>query len=363
MTEPDAALREALRAVTRGAPLSREETRAAFEAALEESASPVLVAGLLAALAAAGETSDVLAGVVDVLSARALRPPVGDALAARAVDVCGTGGDGLGTFNVSTAAAFVVAGAGVPVAKHGNRAVSSACGSADVLAALGVDVEMAPARAAEALESAGVTFLFAPLYHAAMRRVAAVRRELGVRTVFNLAGPLSNPLGVTRQIVGVDRPERVELLARALLARGTRRAFVFSNVAGGDELLPLGTTRIAEVAGGAVRIFEVSAADFGVAEGEAEKFGGGAPARNAEILTRVLEGERGTQRATVLMNASAALVAAGAVDDFRDGVTLAERSIDGGAAKESLWRLIAISRGSGAATSRDDDAVSSGSAR
>jgi anthranilate phosphoribosyltransferase len=282
---------------------------------------------------------------VDVLTSMSLRPPVDAALAARAVDVCGTGGDGLGTFNVSTAAAFVVAGAGVPVAKHGNRAVSSACGSADVLAELGVDVEMPPERAARALASANVTFLFAPLYHAAMRRVAPVRRELGIRTVFNLAGPLSNPARVTRQIVGVDRPERVELLARALLARGSARAFVFSNTRGGDELLPLGTTRIAEIADGRMRIFEVRAGDFGLEEGDPEHLGGGAPARNAEILRRVLSGERGTARETVVMNAAAALVVAGVSADFKEGVARARRSIDEGAAARALDALVAISRG------------------
>jgi anthranilate phosphoribosyltransferase len=341
-------LRDALRAVARGGRLTREETRSAFEEALAESAPPVLVGALLASLATAGETPEVLAGVVDVLLGRALAPPLADGLAARAIDVCGTGGDGRGTFNVSTAAAFVVAGAGVPVAKHGNRAVSSACGSADVLSALGVDVEMPPARAAEALSSAGVTFLFAPLYHLAMRRVAAVRRELGVRTVFNLAGPLSNPARVSRQIVGVDRPERVELLARALQARGARRAFVFSNEDGGDELLPLGRTRIAEVADGGLRFFSVAAADFGVEAGDGGALAGGDPERNAAILRSVLDGERGMRRATVLMNAAAALVAADAAIDFREGVARAERSIDSGAARAALDGLVACSRRSAA---------------
>jgi anthranilate phosphoribosyltransferase len=345
VTVPHAALRDALKAVSRGEELSREAARRAFEAVLEDSAPAVLVAGLLSALASRGESADVLAGVVDVLTSMALRPPVDADLAARAVDVCGTGGDGLGTFNVSTAAAFVVAGAGVPVAKHGNRAVSSACGSADVLAELGVDVEMSPERAARALRAAGVTFLFAPLYHAAMKRVAPVRKELGIRTVFNLAGPLSNPAGVSRQIVGVDRPERVELLARVLLARGARRAFVFSNTRGGDELLPLGTTRIAEIADGRMRTFEVCARDFGLEEGEPEHLGGGAPARNADILRRVLAGEAGTAKETVLMNAAAALVVADAAADFRDGVARARRSIEEGAALRTLESLVAISRG------------------
>jgi len=337
------ALRAALKDVAAGRVLTRERTREAFEALLAED-EPLLAAALLTAMAARGESSGELAGVVDVLLARSLRLRVPPELAARAVDCCGTGGDGLGTFNVSTAAAFVIAGAGVPVAKHGNRAVSSSCGSADVLAMLGVDIEMPPERAAAALESAGVTFLFAPVYHPAMKRLASVRRELGVRTIFNLAGPLSNPLGVKRQIVGVDSPERVELLARALAARGAVHAFVFSNELGGDELLPFGTTRIAEVRNGGCRTFTVGPADFGMPQGEPEHLGGGTPERNAELILRVLEGEPGTARDTVVMNAAAALVVGGAARDFSDGAAQAGRSIDAGAARRALQALVEASR-------------------
>ncbi len=337
-------VREALRIVTHGGRLTREGSREAFGAILDGPVPEPLVAGLLGALAALGESPDEVAGVVDVLAARATRPQVEPELAASAIDVCGTGGDGLGTFNVSTATALVVAGAGVPVAKHGGRAVSSSCGSADVLSELGVNVEMSPECAAEALRRAGITFLFAPAYHKAMRLVAPLRRELGVRTVFNLAGPLANPLGVSRQLVGVDRPARIDVVARALRLRGTDRAWVLSNERGGDELLPFGETRVAEVRGGEIRFFDLTPADFGIPEGDPEYLGGGDAPRNAEILRRLLDGEEGTARDTVLMNAAAALVVAGRVTDPRDGVRLAHASIDSGSARRALLTLVAVSK-------------------
>lgn len=347
MSATPSEVREALRAVTHGGRLSRERSRAVFSAILSGNELPAVVAGLLSALAALGESADEVAGVVDVLLERSVRPPVPQALAARAIDVCGTGGDGLGTFNISTAAAFVVAGAGVPVAKHGGRAVSSACGSADVLVALGVDVAMSPERAAAALEKANVTFLFAPAYHEAMKLVAPLRRELGVRTIFNLAGPLANPLGVKRQIVGVDQPVRIDVLANCLALRGCERAFVFSHEEGGDELLPFGRTLIAEVSDGKVEQGELTAADFGLEERGPEGLGGGDAARNAALLRRLLGGEEGTARDTVVMNAAAALFVAGAVSGFREGVDAARRSIDGGGALGALDLLVAASRDEG----------------
>ncbi len=240
------------------------------------------------------------------------------------MDVCGTGGDDLGTFNVSTAAAFVVAGAGTPVAKHGNRAVSSKCGSADVLAALGIVLEMTPERAALALDTANITFLFAPLYHPVMKKLAPLRRELGVRTVFNLAGPLSNPVEVRRQIVGVDRPERVPVVAGALLALGTERALVFSHESGGDELLPFGVTNVAEVSarrGEAFRTREPGTSGWTSARRRSCR--GGDSVENADLLRRILDGEKGPCRDTVIMNAAAALVVAGAARDYVDGARVA----------------------------------------
>ena len=341
MTSP---LRDALKTVASGRRLAREETRRAFESMLFEQEPASLAAGLLTAMAAMGESSEDVTAVAEVLRAHADRLPVEDALAASAVDVCGTGGDGLGTFNVSTVTAFVVAGAGVPVAKHGGRAVSSGCGSADVLTALGVDIEMRPEWAAAALKQAKVTFLFAPLYHRAMKKVAPLRKELGIRTIFNLAGPLANPAGVRRQIVGVDRPERVPVLAEALAALDAVHALVFSNGAGGDELLPFGRNAVAEVKAGTVRTFDVTAADFGLTEGAPEALAGGSAETNAGILRGLLDGHEGASRETVLMNAAAALYVAGRVENFRGGVGLAAASIDGGAAREALLRLLAVSR-------------------
>lgn len=337
-------LAAAVKTLIGGRRLTREAARAAFEAMLEDSASPALSAALLSALAALGESADELAGVVDVLLAHALRPPVAPELAARAVDVCGTGGDGRGTFNISTVAAFVVAGAGVPVAKHGNRAVSSACGSADVLSALGVNIEMPPERAAEALRSAGVTFLFAPLYHGVMKRVGPLRRELGVRTIFNLAGPLANPVGVSRQIVGVDRPERVAVVAEALRSRGTVHALVFSNADGGDELLPFGLTHVAELRGGAIRRSRLRASHFGQAEADPGALSGGDARTNAEIARGILSGDdTGPRAATVLMNAGAALVVAGRVRSLKEGVRVAQESLSSGAARRALESLVSVS--------------------
>jgi anthranilate phosphoribosyltransferase len=347
MTSPEASrLREALRAVARGRVLSRDEAREAFEALFTGSEQSALAAAFIAALATRGETAEVVAGLVDVLRAKAVHPPVEAALAALAVDVCGTGGDGLQTFNVSTATAFVVAAAGVPVAKHGGRAVSSSCGSADVLRGLGIDIEMPPERAADALRTANVSFFYAPLYHAAMKRVAPLRRELGIRTVFNLAGPLCNPVGVKRQIVGVDRPERIDVIARAFAALGCERVLVYSNAAGGDELLPIGKTRVAEVCGEEIRRFDLSAADFGLSEGKPEELQGATVERNVEILRMILDGEYGTPRETVLMNAAAALVAAGRAENWRHGVGMSVAAIDGGGAREALLMLKAASRSS-----------------
>ena len=346
MTSPEASrLRDALRAVTWGRVLTRDEAREAFEALFSGSEQSVLAAAFVSALATRGETAEVVAGLVDVLRAKAVRPLVEEALASQAIDVCGTGGDGLQTFNISTATAFVVAAAGVPVAKHGGRAVSSSCGSADVLQGLGVDIEMSPERAATALRRANVSFFFAPIYHAAMKRVAPLRRELGIRTVFNLAGPLCNPLGVRRQIVGVDRPERIDVLAGAFAALGCERVFVYSNAAGGDELLPIGKTRVVEVAGETIRRFELSAADFGLSDGKPEELQGATVERNVEILRKILDGEYGTPRETVLMNASVALVAAGRAENWRHGVGMAVAAIDGGGAREALLMLKAVSRG------------------
>lgn len=337
-------LHRALRLVMEGRTLSREEARLAVEEMLEEGFSAVRAAALLAAMARRGEGPEEVAGVVDALRGRSARPPVNEDLAERSVDVCGTGGDGQGTFNVSTTAAFVVAGAGVPVAKHGNRAVSSASGSADVLAALGVRIDMPPALAARALEEANVTFLFAPAYHPAMKSVGPMRREMGIRTAFNLAGPLANPLGVRRQLVGVDRPLRVPVLAHALAALGAAHALVVSNSGAGDELLPHGLTIVAEVSEGEVRLEEWTAATFGLEERDPREMAGGNAETNAGILRAVLDGEEGPRRDAVLMNAAAALLVSGVALDLGDGMARAAASIDSGAARRALEKLAMVSQ-------------------
>jgi anthranilate phosphoribosyltransferase len=337
-------LHRALKLVMEGRTLSREEARLAVEEMLVEGFSAVRAAALVAAMARRGEEAEEVAGFVDALRSRAARVPVSGELAARSVDVCGTGGDGQGTFNVSTTAAFVVAGAGVPVAKHGGRAVSSASGSADVLAALGVRIDMPPPVAARALLEANVTFLFAPAYHPAMKSVGPMRRELGVRTAFNLAGPLANPLGVKRQLVGVDRPLRVPVVAHALAALGAKHALVVSNSGAGDELLPHGLTIVAEVSEGEVRLEEWTAATFGLPERDPRDMAGGDAETNAVILRAVLSGEIGPRRDAVLMNAAAALVVSGVALDLGDGVSRAAVSIDSGAALRALEALAVISQ-------------------
>ncbi len=264
--------------------------------------------------------------------------------AAPVFDTCGTGGDRSGTFNISTAAALVIASCGVRVAKHGNRSVSSLCGSADVLQALGVDVQMSPEGAARALTDAGIAFLFAPTFHPAMRHAAQARRDLGVRTAFNLLGPLTNPARPTRQIVGVPRPELTELLARTLLALGAERAWVVHGADGLDELSTTGHTKVSEVRGGAVHTFYVHPADFGLAKAAAGALAGGDATVNAAIVTRVRGGEPGPARDVVLLNAGAALMVAGEAASVREGIARAAEAIDAGHARRTLERLVAASR-------------------
>jgi anthranilate phosphoribosyltransferase len=254
------------------------------------------------------------------------------------VDTCGTGGDGAGTFNISTLAALVVAGAGVPVAKHGNRSVSSRCGSADLLAALGIGLEAAPPVLERVLREAGIAFLFAPLLHGAMKHAAAVRRELGVRTVFNLLGPLTNPAGARHQLLGVYDPARVETLAEVLRELGSERAMVVHGD-GLDEIALSGETRVAELRDGAVRVYTVGPEDAGLARCRRRDLLGGDAAHNAGIARRLLQGEPGPRRDAVVLNAAAALVVAGRAADLRDGAAQAARAIDGGAALAALERL------------------------
>lgn len=309
--------------------------RAAFSAILEGQATVAQIAGFAIALRMKGETETELAAAAEEMRARCVRvvAPAGVVL-----DTCGTGGDAAGLFNVSTAVAFVVAGAGVVVAKHGNRAISSRAGSADVLEALGVPADLTPTEHERRLTDDGLTFLFAPAHHPALRHAAAARRELGVRTFFNLLGPLANPAYATHQLVGLYDPAKLEVYARVLSRLGVRRAFVVHG-SGLDEIAPTGATRVAELGPNGVATHEWTPADFGLPEHPVAELAGGDAADNARILEGVLAGEVGPARDMTLLNAAAALLAAEVANDRRTAVELAKASIDSGAAKDKLARL------------------------
>jgi anthranilate phosphoribosyltransferase len=332
-------LRPALRKVAAGKSLTETEAAEAFELIMSGAASEAQIAALLMGMRARGETVDEIAGAARVMRARVIkvRAPEG------AIDTCGTGGDAKGTHNISTCAAFVVAGAGVPVAKHGNRSISSRSGSADVLAALGVNIECAPDAIARCIEQCGLGFMFAPAHHAAMRYVAKVRSELGTRTIFNLLGPLANPAGATYQLVGVFGAEWVEPIAEVLGRLGVKRAWVVHGADGLDELTTAGVSHVAVLDGGRVSSFKVSPKNAGLAETRAEDLRGGDAAENAAHIRAVLGGDTGPFRDIVLLNAGAALLVAGKAKTLRDGVALAARSIDSGKAKGVLEALVKLS--------------------
>lgn len=321
--------------------LTTEQAAAVMGEIMDGRAQPSQIAGLLMALALKGERPSEMVGFARAMRERAtkLPAPVDDVF-----DTCGTGGDGAHTFNVSTATALVLAGAGVKVAKHGNRAVSSRAGSADVFEALGVSLEASPETVHRSLEAAGIAFFFAPLWHPSMRHAAVPRRELGVRTAFNLLGPLTNPAGARRQVVGVSRPEHTELVARTLAALGTTRAWVVHGAGGLDEISTLGHTKVSEVRDGTVNTFYVHPADVGLPVATREALAGGTAEENAELVQRLLEGEPGPRRDIVLLNAAAALLVAGRAATLGEGLTLAARSIDDGAAAGALDRLRTESR-------------------
>jgi anthranilate phosphoribosyltransferase len=324
--------------------LSVEQASAAMAAIMRGDATPAQTAGLLIGLAMKGERPSELVGLALTMRAHALalpgeRGPV--------FDTCGTGGDRSGSFNISTASAVVLAACGVRVAKHGNRSVSSHCGSADVLEALGVRIQMTPAVAGRCLDEAGIAFLFAPTFHPAMKHAAQARRDLGVRTAFNLLGPLTNPARPARQVVGVPRPELTELIARTLLALGAERAWVVHGADGLDELSTTGHTKVSEVRAGAVHTFYVHPADYGLAKAAVGALTGGDAATNAAIVEGVLAGEPGAPRDVVLLNAGAALMVAGVVDTVLAGLARAADAIDSGAARATLDRLREVSKSEG----------------
>ncbi|HEY6379800.1 MAG TPA: anthranilate phosphoribosyltransferase, partial [Candidatus Dormibacteraeota bacterium] len=304
MTDTDTLLRDSLERVVRGGDLDVDTTRAVWDRIMEGSATPAQIAGILVALRVKGETVDELTGMV--LSMRAHAVPL--ELSVAAVDTCGTGGDGIGTFNISTAAAFVVAGAGVPVAKHGNRAASSRCGSADVLEALGVTITLTPDGVRRCIEEVGIGFLFAPAFHPAMRHAAVPRRELGVRTAFNVLGPLANPARVRHQALGVADAAIAPRMAGVLQALGHRRALVFSGPGGLDELALDAPSRCWTVSPEGITEGQVDPAALGLAAAPVAALQGGDAMRNAEVVRAVLGGEPGAPRDVVLLNAAAGLV-------------------------------------------------------
>ncbi len=317
----------------------------AFGQVMAGEASPALMAALLMGLKVKGETPEELQGAA--LAFRGAMVTVGAAVDGPVVDTCGTGGGGLITFNISTAAAFVVAGAGVKVAKHGNRSFTSRSGSADVLEALGIDIQLPPERAARILQRCGMTFLFAPLFHPAMRHVNPVRRELALSTIMNMLGPLANPAGVTRQVIGVGDPARAPLMAEALALLGAEHVWVVHAPAGLDEVAPpgLGATEVLEVKRGAVRRHTLHAEGAGLAAGNAADLAGGSPQENARVVEAVLEGrDRSVRRSAVIVNAAAALLVAGAEDAWDGAVSRAAAALDSGAAREVLTAMRRESR-------------------
>jgi len=331
---------EMIEKLTRHEDLTADEAAAAMAEVMQGRAAPAHISGLLVGLAMKGERPVEIVGLARAMRAHAVQVSKRyDDL----FDTCGTGGDRSGTFNISSCAALVVAAAGVRVAKHGNRSASSKAGGADVYEALGIRITAPPAVVERSLAEAGIGFFFAPTFHPSMRHAAAVRRELGVRTAFNLLGPLTNPAGATRQLVGVPRPEFTELMARSLVLLGTRRAWVVHGADGIDELTTTGYTKVSECRDGAVNTFYLHPADVGLPKAPAGALQGGNAHDNAKIIEGILAGQRGPARDVVLLNAGAALFIAGAASSVDEGILIASRAIDRGDARRTLERMVAIS--------------------
>lgn len=322
-----------------GAVLSRDEAAHAFDRMMSGEATPSQMGGLLMALRVRGETVDEITGAVTAMRAKMLKVSA----PANAVDVVGTGGDASGSYNISTCAAFIVAGAGIPVAKHGNRALSSKSGAADVLMSLGVNIDLTPADVGRCISDAGIGFMFAPAHHPAMKNVGPTRVELGTRTIFNLLGPLSNPANVKRQLVGVFSRQWIEPLALVLKNLGSDSAWVVHGSDGLDEITTSGPTAVAALENGKVRTFEISPADIGIALTKPEALRGGDADHNAAALKDVLNDKPSAYRDVAVINAAAALVVAGAAKTLQDGAELARKALSSGAARAKLDRLIAVS--------------------
>ena len=325
--------------VATGASLTRSEAANAFDRMMSGEATPSQMGAMLMGLRVRGETVDEITGAVSAMRAKMLRvtaPP-------EAVDIVGTGGDGSGSVNVSTCASFIVAGAGVPVAKHGNRALSSKSGAADVLAALGVKIDLTPDQVSRCVKDTGIGFMFAPTHHPAMKNVGPTRVELATRTIFNLLGPLSNPAGVTRQMVGVFSRQWVQPLAQVLKNLGAESIWVVHGSDGLDEITLTGPTFVAALEGGNIRTFEVTPDDAGLPRANGDALKGGDADANAVALKGVLDGKPGAYRDVALLNAAAALIVAGRAKDLKEGVAIGAKALDSGAAAERLKQLIAVS--------------------
>ncbi len=336
-------IRESIEILVTGRSLSFEQASGVMEEIMGGLATPAQIAAFITALRIKGETVDEIAGLASVMRDKAIQvvvaPPV--------VDTCGTGGDGACSFNISTTAAFVAAGAGLKVAKHGNRAMSSRCGSADVLEALGVKINLGPEAVAKCLEAVGIGFMFAPAFHPAMKYAASPRREIGIRTVFNILGPLTNPARAESQVIGVPSRELGDKIASALHRLGTKHSLVVHSLDGVDELSVSSKSLVWEVGKRGLPPYEVSPNDFGFKEASLDEIKGGSPEENATMLRRILAGERGPRRNVVVMNAAAVLVAGERASDLKEGARLAEAAIDSGKAKEKLEELVKLSQSLG----------------
>ncbi len=340
-------IKEAISLIVSGQSLSMEQAAQVMEEITGGEVTPAQFGAFVTALRAKGETADEIAGLASVMRAKSVRVEV----SGPAIDVVGTGGDMSGSFNISTAAAFVAAGAGIKVAKHNNRAMTSRCGSADVLEALGVRIELDARQVTECLEQVGIGFMFAPLFHPSMKFAAAPRREIGIRTVFNILGPLTNPALVESLVIGVPSPELGEKLAQVLLRLGARHSLVVHGMDGMDELSTAGESQVWELLEGGITGYSVSPGDFGLEETGAEAIRGGTPQENAAMLRAVLAGEKGPRRNAVLMNAAAAVVVGGKTKNksglpaLKEGMLTASEAIDSARALDRLERLVKLSQG------------------
>ncbi|MHB1127185.1 MAG: anthranilate phosphoribosyltransferase [Bacillota bacterium] len=334
-------IKESIRKAVEGIDLTEEEARLSMEIIMNGEATPAQIGAFLTALRVKGETVGEITGFARTMRAKVTR------LRTRHdnfVDTCGTGGDGSNTFNISTTTAFVVAGAGVPVAKHGNRSVSSRCGSADLLESLGVEVGLTPDQVQVCLDEIGIGFLFAPSFHGAMKHAAGPRREIGIRTVFNILGPLTNPAGAPAQVLGVYDPKLTEVMARVLGALGSRCAYVIHGAGGMDEASHAGETKVSRLSGGQVVTYYIKPEDAGISRGRQQDLLGGSAADNAGITREILRGEQGPRRDVVLLNAALALMAAGVTSSLTEAKEIAAAALDSGAALNKLDSLIKMSR-------------------